>query len=266
MRQLVIGDIHGGHRALLQVLERCNYDPYEDQIIFLGDFVDGWSESYEVIKTLIELDAVSRHGNIHIIGNHDKWFMQWYTTGYHDWTFGSQYTAISYAKNEGIDIDIKPYHVKSQNGNYILANDIDIPTTVVPKSHRNFFDSLSLFYYDKDAKRLFVHGGIEPMLPVDDQVTDDTYYWDRTLFKEMSHRYKQNDDTPIEFHDEIKECYIGHTWTERANSKVPVIQSGVIAMDTGAAYKGKLTIMDVNTKEYWQSDNLDKLYPNESGR
>jgi serine/threonine protein phosphatase 1 len=32
-------------------------------------------------------------------------------------------------------------------------------------------------------------------------------------------------------------------------------------MDTGAGWAGKLTIMDVQTKEYWQSDPVQSLYP-----
>jgi hypothetical protein len=32
-------------------------------------------------------------------------------------------------------------------------------------------------------------------------------------------------------------------------------------MDTGAGWTGKLTIMDVQTKEYWQSELVQLLYP-----
>ena len=37
-------------------------------------------------------------------------------------------------------------------------------------------------------------------------------------------------------------------------------------LDTGAGFRGKLTIMDINTKEYWQSDNVNEIYVNERGR
>jgi serine/threonine protein phosphatase 1 len=37
-------------------------------------------------------------------------------------------------------------------------------------------------------------------------------------------------------------------------------------VDTGAAFRGPLTIMDVDSKVFWQSENLDILYPNEKGR
>ena len=59
MRTLVIGDIHGGFKALLQVMERANVTT-KDTLIFLGDYVDGWSESAQVIDYLIELDKKQR--------------------------------------------------------------------------------------------------------------------------------------------------------------------------------------------------------------
>ena len=52
MRTLVIGDIHGGLKALEQVLERANVTP-EDKLIFLGDYVDRGYFSIEVRKLSI---------------------------------------------------------------------------------------------------------------------------------------------------------------------------------------------------------------------
>jgi serine/threonine protein phosphatase 1 len=41
----VIGDIHGALKALKQIIVRLN-PQQDDKLIFLGDYVDGWSESY----------------------------------------------------------------------------------------------------------------------------------------------------------------------------------------------------------------------------
>ena len=62
------------------------------------------------------------------------------------------------------------------------------------------------------------------------------------------------------------EIFIGHTPTTRINKTTPVNKANVWNLDTGAAFKGPLTVMDVHTKEYWQSDPLPTLYPNENGR
>ena len=53
-KTFVIGDIHGALKALKQVLERANVSD-NDTLIFLGDFVDGWSDAANVINFLIQL-------------------------------------------------------------------------------------------------------------------------------------------------------------------------------------------------------------------
>lgn len=50
------------------------------------------------------------------------------------------------------------------------------------------------------------------------------------------------------------------------NKTTPVKMVNIWNIDTGAAFKGPLTIMDVDTKEFWQSEPLPNLYPNEKGR
>ena len=52
MRTLAIGDIHGGLKALIQILERAKVTE-DDTLIFMGDYVDGWSESAQVIDLLM---------------------------------------------------------------------------------------------------------------------------------------------------------------------------------------------------------------------
>jgi serine/threonine protein phosphatase 1 len=37
-------------------------------------------------------------------------------------------------------------------------------------------------------------------------------------------------------------------------------------IDTGAAFKGKLSAINIDTKAIYQSDDLPSLYPNELGR
>lgn len=58
-RTLAIGDIHGGFKALKQVFEKTKVTE-NDRLIFLGDYVDGWSESSQIIQFLIELFRKTR--------------------------------------------------------------------------------------------------------------------------------------------------------------------------------------------------------------
>ena len=75
------------------------------------------------------------------------------------------------------------------------------------------------------------------------------------------------------------EVYIGHTATNSWKCKshypeadnvlqetlngpitIPMHRCNIFNMDTGAGFRGKLSIMDINTKEFWQSDFTNELY------
>jgi len=64
----------------------------------------------------------------------------------------------------------------------------------------------------------------------------------------------------------FSEIYIGHTPTLYYDIDVPMQAANVWNIDTGAAFKGKLSVIDIDTKEYWQSDPVPGLYPGETGR
>ena len=64
-----------------------------------------------------------------------------------------------------------------------------------------------------------------------------------------------------------KEIYIGHTpISKKVSEVVPIKAANVWNIDTGAAFKGPLSILDVDTKQVWQSDPVHTLYPAERGR
>jgi serine/threonine protein phosphatase 1 len=249
MRQLVIGDIHGGLKALIQCLIRANFDLKKDQLIFLGDYVDGWSESAGVIEYLIRLQEDSFHQHIFIKGNHDEWASRWINLGQISpmWKQeGGQATIDSYI------IADKPYKLEE---------------------HSKFFRDLRNYYWDTDNNRVFVHGGYISRDGIEGERNVETdYYWDRELWYialsgATIFRGKVNIDTrlPARLRPH-KEIFIGHTSTTQWDKDIPMKACNVWNLDTGAAWDGKLTIMDVETKQYWQSDKVSELYAGEKGR
>ena len=239
-RKLVIGDIHGGLKALKQVLERANVSK-NDTLIFLGDFVDGWSESPQVLDFLITLQQKQKC--IFIRGNHDDLLLNYLKTNSYseEWfKHGGKSTVDGYEK---IDATTKQIHI-------------------------NFLEALESYHLDSE-NRLFIHAGFTNLKGVDFEYFKPLFYWDRTLW-EMALALDKN----IPFESELypnrlklyKEIYIGHTPTTKINKTVPINKTCVWNIDSGAAFTGPLTILDVETKEYWQSDDLPSLYPNEKGR
>ncbi len=240
MRTLVIGDIHGGLRALHQIIERAQVTP-TDTLIFLGDYVDGWSEAPQVIDFLIELEKT--HICIFIRGNHDELLFEW---------------LVNKADN--------PMWFKHGGESTVMAYTSVKPETIA--KHILFLQSLQNFYLD-EKNRLFVHAGFTNLNGVHYEYFPKLFYWDRTLWETaLSLDKSMNSNHPF-FPKRLllyHEIYIGHTPVTRIKKNIPIQMACVWNVDTGAAFRGSLTIMDVDTKEFWQSEPLPHLYRNEKGR
>ncbi|TXI96876.1 MAG: serine/threonine protein phosphatase [Chryseobacterium cucumeris] len=240
-RILVLGDQHGALKAVKQVLERCNFKPDEDLLLSLGDVVDGWSESSELVQFYIDLSEECLYKPLFLKGNHDDYCHKWLKGGLPkmEWLMqGGKSTIESYI-----------------NTGYINK-----------EAHLNFFNEMFDFYIDT-KNRGYVHAGFTSHkgLGYDNS---DTYYWDRSLWELV---LLKNVDKQL--HKELrifeshKEIFIGHTPTLNWNETEPINKYNIWNLDTGAGYgEGKLTIMDANTKKFWQSDLITSLYPDEKGR
>ena len=240
MRTLVIGDIHGGLRALHQIMERAKVSP-NDTLIFLGDYVDGWSQSPEVIDFLIELEKT--HSCVFIRGNHDELLLDWF-----------------------VHKTDNPTRFMHGGESTLLAYENATPETI--DSHIQFLQSLQNYHLDNE-NRLFIHAGFTNVNGIHHEYFPKLFYWDRTLWETALALDKSLEKNHPFYPKRLTlyhEIYIGHTPVSRIEKTIPIQMANVWNVDTGAAFKGPLTIMDVNSKEYWQSEPLPNLYPNEKGR
>ncbi|AJH16710.1 metallophosphoesterase family protein [Myroides profundi] len=241
-RTLVIGDIHGGYKALLQVMERAKVTP-SDKLIFLGDYVDGWSESEKVVEYLLALKET--HNCTFLRGNHETLLVNWLETGKENKLW----------EGNGGDASVKSYS-------------LDNITKEMREKHLHFFRNLQNYYID-ESNRLFVHAGFTNLRGVKDEYIEEGFYWDRTLWEMVLSM-----DTTISKEDirypkrllHYHEIFIGHTPVTNYGFKYPMNFANVWNIDTGAAFLGRISILDIETKEYWQSDVVAELYPDEEGR
>lgn len=236
----VIGDIHGGFRALQQVLQRAPVMP-DDQLIFLGDYVDGWSETVEVIDFLLDLEQI--YSCIFLQGNHEEMVLKW-LKGEEDnelWRFhGGQSTVDAY---RNVSKEKKQRHIV-------------------------FLEALQEYYLDA-ANRLFIHAGFTNIKGVDFEYFRPLFWWDRSLWEVAMALDNSLDEEDFRYPRRLKlyrEIFIGHTPTLHFGTSKPMRAANVWNVDTGAAFTGKITLMDVATKTFWQSDALPELYPGERGR
>jgi len=239
-RTFAIGDIHGGLKALIHLLQIIGLQP-EDKLIFLGDYVDGWSESAETIFFLIDL--AKKQECVFIRGNHDELCYDWLVTGEHtkEWALhGGLATKKSYLRYTQAEI----------------------------LSQFDFFENLEN-YIILEKEKLFLHAGFTNLKGPHAEYCDKMCYWDRTLWElalavnpELS---KEDLNYPARL-SLFKEIYIGHTPVTRIGQTYPINAACVWNIDTGAAFKGPLSAININTKEVYQSAPVYTYYPEEKGR
>lgn len=222
-KTFVISDIHGAYKALLECIEKSGIDKQKDTLIFLGDVADGWPDVKECIDELMTFENL-----IHIIGNHDEWTFEW---------LGRKQT----------DLRMSDYNWVEQGGMATVHSLKNTDRSV----YYDFFKKAKS-YHEQD-NMLFMHGGFDDSRPINEQ-SRSHIMWDRDLVKKA-----KRSKTTLSTYDYI---FIGHTPTVYLESvKTPLNYSNVWAIDTGASYDGPLTIMNVDTKEYFQSSNVVNLYP-----
>lgn len=239
-RTFVCGDIHGANKALVQVLERSGFNNDTDTLISLGDIADGWSEVPECVDTLLSIKNL-----ISIRGNHDVWCYDWFKYGH---------TPIIWTQQGG----------KATIDAYIRTGQL------VDEKHREFWNNQIDWYVD-DNNNLFIHGGFAYYLKGDFEkqasyaVNAGTIakecHWDRDLLSgAMSAEKTKNGFKATQ---QFNKVFVGHT---AMKSMLPEKFVNLWNLDSGAGWHGKLTLMDIDTEEYWQSDLVKDLYPDEKGR
>ncbi|MFW5658188.1 MAG: metallophosphoesterase [Bacteroidota bacterium] len=182
----------------------------------------------EIRQTIDELLKVKNL--IYIMGNHDAWALSWFRSR------------------------SKPSIWMSQGGKNTIAS----YGNSVPDSHVYFLENAK--YYFKDEKnRLFVHGGFDPSREIEKQ-NSEIFLWNRQLIHDALH----NHEAKLTRYNEV---YVGHTPTINFGSSKPIKAAEIWMMDTGAGWPGGvLTMMDIESKEIFQSDPVDSLYPGISSR
>ena len=239
-RKLVFGDLHGGLKALIQLLEKIDLNP-KDELIFLGDYVDGWSDSANTVSYLIEL--AKQNSCVFIRGNHDDLAHKWLETG----EMNQQWL------EHGGQSSLDAYRNFSEEDK---------------EKHKQFFREMLNYYHDKED-RLFVHAGFTNLHGPEFEYHETAFYWDRTLW-EMALSIREDlepgDAQYPRRLEHFNEIYIGHTPVTRIGETKPVNKANIWNVDTGAAFKGPISALDINSKELFQSEPVHTFYPDEEGR
>ena len=227
MRVYAIGDVHGRFDLLIGLLRQIEDDDAargeaDTNIIFLGDLIDRGAYSAEVIEFLRVMPPSFATCHF-IMGNHEEAMLvslgpdaDPVTTGWLQ--FGGTETLLSYRV---------PAHVLAMADGAALAEEARF---YVPDEHLRFiqsFDSQLRF-----GDYLFVHAGIRPKVPLDEQTEGDLRWIRQPFLKD-----RRNHGVLVVH---------GHTITE-----LPEFHSNRIGIDTGAYKSGVLTALGLQGGDRW---------------
>ncbi|MEO6303831.1 MAG: metallophosphoesterase, partial [Bacteroidia bacterium] len=179
--KFVLGDIHGRHEELVEVLKLANFDYENDQLISLGDLVDRGPEPYKCIFELMKIKNL-----ISIVGNHDLYLYRWILNNnkYHD-----------LGTSHGVGETLRKW--------------LDLSSEEIEKV-KFFLKSQIPYYLDKE-NRLFVHGGIYRFEKLEEQNFLD-FCENRNFWEEVMSMQKK-DIKKVQTVEDFSEIYIGHTPT-----------------------------------------------------
>ncbi len=156
MGLIAIGDVHGCSRSLGALLKKLNPGA-DDELIFIGDYIDRGPDSRGVIDRLITLQEQT---NCRFLkGNHEELFLDYIDNDSYDlWAMnGGIATMTSYTESDGVHF---------------------------PDEHIQFMRDSEL--YVETEEFFFVHAGLKPDLTVEEnkkQNDPQIFLWERSHLK-----------------------------------------------------------------------------------
>ncbi|PKN64075.1 MAG: serine/threonine protein phosphatase [Deltaproteobacteria bacterium HGW-Deltaproteobacteria-15] len=205
-RTFIFGDIHGCLDVLIRLMEKIDWDPDRDRLIYLGDYIDRGEDSRGVIEYLLALSETAKNVD-YLMGNHEAVFLD-FLSGVDTRTFlanGGGSTLYSYGFQYGSGKG-------TDWGNRI------------PQEHLDFLKSLKPWVELEDY--YVVHAGMRPGVALQKQSLEDLV-WIRDPFI-------------LSDYDFGKRVIFGHTpYSE------PLIMDNKVGLDTGAVYGNRLTCLEL---------------------
>ncbi len=250
-RRLIFGDLHGSYRALMEVLENADFNPSEDTLYSVGDIADGYPEVYECLAFLKDLPSFHP-----VLGNHDVWLQNWLTAD------EAQYIWLSQGGIRSVESCRKNILTGTEKRD--LAEWIRTwPYAIVLEDAVIMHGGPGFILGDEDIERLAKteRSLVEPApdgvnIPNRDA---DILLWDREYFRAVFHDGKTGKPGFRGAWSETKWLFTGHT---EFGSMKPFIsrKHKFVNLDTMAGSYGCLTLVDMDTHQYWQSRKSRKLY------
>lgn len=208
MRLYAVGDIHGCADLLDALMDKIAAEEsaaLRTQLVFLGDYLDRGPDSRGVIDRLLAVRQ-KRPDTVFLKGNHEDAFLDFLLDP------GANADWIEW----GGETTLQSYGVRAADKVISRLNE------TMPDEHRRFLEALPLTAVFGDY--LFVHAGVRPGVPLDQQQERDLL-WIRGEFHRAP-KEKRPDKIVVHGHEPERK---------------PVDAGWRIGVDTGACFTGRLT-------------------------
>ena len=213
-RLIAVGDVHGMQDKLEDLIDTIDPQP-DDQFVFLGDYIDRGPQSFEVVEFLLELHQEFPHW-VYLRGNHEDFVI-----------------AMLQGNQNPMDRELW----LNYNGGRETVLSYRRNQSYL-KDHQQFYLRLPLFY--ETEEHFFCHAGVRPGCSLERQRPVDLL--------EIRDPFLSSDE------DFGKVVVHGHSgYSNPVTNRAEVVSNpNRMGLDTGAAWGGVLSAMDVLTRHLWQ--------------
>ena len=229
-RIFALGDIHGRFDRLSSVFNKIAFDPEQDFLVLLGDYVDRGNENLHCLQWAMKMSEFKNV--VALRGNHEQMMLAFYRE--------RNFSSTVWIPNGGNRTDSEMAAWCKNDPSFLEKALRFIEER--PLYHRMFIDG---------REYIFVHAGLEPGVPLEDQ-SPESLLWIR---EEFYNNY-YGDAEVICGHTPTP--YLGRiTGLEKRDIYVPVrLPNHITLLDTGSFLPdGRISCMNILTGEIWQSDH-----------
>lgn len=173
MDYFAISDIHGQHEKFEKLLHYWN--PDNQQLVLLGDYIDRGPESLEVLQRILDLKKT--YGAVVNRGNHEELFLGWFDN--------PEDPDDCYFQNVGLAT------ILSFLQHYSVEKTVSLPFILSSTKVRDYIQNTypeviqlirdTLYYYETESY-IFVHAGFNPAFKNWKNSSPKDYLWVRNSF------------------------------------------------------------------------------------
>ncbi|MBQ6424382.1 MAG: serine/threonine protein phosphatase [Acidaminococcaceae bacterium] len=229
-RVLAIGDVHGMYEKLIKLMDKIRFNPDEDLLIFLGDYIDRGPDPGRCLQYIFALQQQYPDVVVCLMGNHEVMMSSYFMQKRGNYNNLIVDYAGSWLDNGGLETLKQLDEMDADTKEELLQWVMNLP---VKYQYQDYF---------------FCHAGVDPDVPLVVQNEFDML-WRRQQWWEQ---YK-GEETLVVGHTPVQKV-MKLTVKERRTPKPLFLANHVIMCDTGAYMSGgKLSCVDVLAGKVWQA-------------